>query len=113
MARIDDYRFGRIVIDGHEERSDVILLPRRTVTHWWRRRGHELVLEDLDEVLDELPECLLIGTGAEGRMHPDPSVLEGLQARGVSVEALPTPEAVRRYRELSPRHTAAALHLTR
>jgi hypothetical protein len=58
VARIDDYRFGRIVIDGHEERSDVILLPGRTVTHWWRRRGHELVLEDLDEVLDELPECL-------------------------------------------------------
>ncbi len=69
MARLDDYRFGCIVIDGHEERSDVIVLPGRTVTNWWRRRGHELVLEDLEEVLEELPEHLLVGTGAQGRMR--------------------------------------------
>ena len=67
MARIDDYRFGTIVIDGHEERSDVIVLPDRTVTNWWRRRGHQLVLEDLEGVLGGLPERLVIGTGAEGR----------------------------------------------
>ena len=36
---------------------------------WWRRRGHELVLEDLEEVLEELPEHLLVGTGAQGRMR--------------------------------------------
>jgi hypothetical protein len=112
MARIDDYHFGRIVIDGHEETSDVIVLPRRTVTHWWRRRGHELVLEDLEDVVDELPEHLLIGTGAEGRLRPDPSLIERLQVSGVSVEVLTTPEAVRRYRERSPRNTAAALHVT-
>ena len=112
MARIDDYRFGTIVIDGHEERSDVIVLPDRTVTNWWRRRGHELVLEDLEGVLGELPERLVIGTGAEGRMRPDRSLVDRLRANGVIVEILPTPEAVRRYRELSPRHTAAALHLT-
>jgi hypothetical protein len=112
MARIDDYRFGRIVIDGHEERSDVIILPARTVTNWWRRRGHELVPEDLDEVLADLPERLVIGTGAEARMRPDPATLSRLKARGIAVEVLPTPAAVRRYRELDPRRTAAALHLT-
>jgi hypothetical protein len=112
MARVDDYRFGRIVIDGQEEHADVILLPHRTVSHWWRRQGHELVIEDLAEVLAELPERLLIGTGAEGRMHPDPDTLDQLAARGVAVEVLPTPQAVRRYRELDPKRTAAALHLT-
>jgi hypothetical protein len=100
------------VIDGREEHADVILLPGRTVSHWWRRRGHELLLEDLAEVLPELPERLLIETGMEGRMHPDPDALERLAARGVAVEVLSTPQAVRRYRELDPQHTAAALHLT-
>jgi len=38
--------------------------------------------------------------------------LEHLRSRGVTVEALPTPEAVRRYDELDPGRTAAALHLT-
>jgi hypothetical protein len=112
MARVDDYAFGRIVVDGREEHTDVILLPSRTISHWWRRQGHELVIEDLAEVLSDLPERLVIGTGMEGRMHADPDLLERLAARGVAVEVLPTPQAVRRYRELDPHHTAAALHLT-
>ncbi len=112
MPRVGDYAFGRIVVDGREERADLILLPGRTVSHWWRRRGHELVIEDLAEVLPELPERLVIGTGMDGRMHADPVALEELAARGIAVEVLPTPQAVRRYRELDPQRTAAALHLT-
>ena len=89
MARVDHYSFGRIVVDGHDEHTDVILLPDRTISHWWRRHGHELVLEDLAEILPELPERLLIGTGMDGRLHPDPDALEQLAARGVAVEVLP------------------------
>ena len=48
------------------ETRDVIVLPQRVVRGWWRRQGHGLVLEDLSEVLDELPERLLVGTGAYG-----------------------------------------------
>jgi hypothetical protein len=70
------------------------------------------VLKDLDDVLEELPERLVVGTGAYGQMRPDPDALEQLRRRGVEVEALPTAEAVRRYGELDPRRTAAALHLT-
>jgi hypothetical protein len=112
MARIEGYSFGRVVVDGHEETADVIVLPDRVVRNWWRLDGHSLVLEDLDDVLDELPERLLIGTGADGRLHPEPVTLELLRERGIEVEALPTDEAVRRYGELNPAATAAALHLT-
>jgi hypothetical protein len=35
-----------------------------------------------------------------------------LRARGVDVGVLPTAEAVRRYAQLDPHKTAAALHLT-
>jgi hypothetical protein len=45
-------------------------------------------------------------------MRPDPETLEQLRQLGVEVEALPTGEAVHRYGELDPSHTAAALHLT-
>lgn len=112
MARLEQYRFGRIVVDGREQRADLIVLPARTVTQWWRRRGHELVSEDLATVADELPERLIIGTGAQGRMRPDPVALDDLAARGVTVEVLPTAEAVQRYGECDPERTAAALHLT-
>lgn len=55
MARLEDYSFGRLTVDGDEHTRDLIVLPRRVVANWWRREGHSLVLEDLEEVLDELP----------------------------------------------------------
>jgi hypothetical protein len=112
MPEIEGYGFGRVTIDGREETRDVIVLPERVLRGWWRKEGHGLVLEDLDDVLDELPERLLVGTGAYGRMRPDPGALEELRVRGVEVEVLPTAEAVARYGQLDPRKTAAALHLT-
>jgi hypothetical protein len=112
MPRIEGYRFGQLVVDGEEQTRDVIVLPNRVVTDWWRAEGHRLALADLEDVLEELPEHLLVGTGAYGQMRPDPSAVEQLRERGVEVEALPTGEAVRRYGELDPRRTAAALHLT-
>jgi hypothetical protein len=112
MPRIEGYSFGRIVVDGEEQTCDVIVLPNRVVTNWWRANGHSLVLDDLDEVLEELPEHLLVGTGSYGQMQPEPQTLEQPRKRGVDVEVMPTGEAVQRFGELDPAHTAAALHLT-
>jgi hypothetical protein len=112
VARIEGYRFGRVVVDGTEQTRDVIVLPRRVVPNWWRQEGHALVLADLQDVLEELPEKLVVGTGADGRMRPDPDCVQRLRERGIVVEALPTDQAVRRYGELDANRTAAALHLT-
>jgi hypothetical protein len=99
-------------VDGEEQTKDVIVLPERVLTNWWRAEGHGLVLADLEEVLEHLPAHLIVGTGAYGRLRPDPKTLDELRERGVEVEALPTEEAVRRYSELDASRTAAALHLT-
>ncbi len=63
MARIDHYEFGRIVIDGREETNDLIIPSDRVVRDWWRQEGHALVVDDLGEVLDELPTHLVVGQG--------------------------------------------------
>src|ERR1035437_2416394 len=55
-----------MAVDGLEQTRDLIVLPDRVLTNWWRRDGHSLVLEDLAEVLDELPERLTVGIGARG-----------------------------------------------
>ena len=112
MARLEDYSFGRVSVDGSEETRDLIVLPERVVTNWWRREGHSLAIEDLGEVLDQLPERLILGVGAHGRLHPEPEVIAELERRGIAVECLRTDEAVSRYGELDERRTAAALHLT-
>jgi hypothetical protein len=112
MARLEDYRFGRVTVDGQDHTRDLIVLPERVVADWWRREGHSLAIEDLEEVLDELPARLVLGLGAYGQLHPDAAVIAELELRGVKVECLPTEQAVRRYGELDERDTAAALHLT-
>ena len=112
MARLEDYSFGRLIVDGQEHTRDLIVLPDRVVSDWWRREGHSLAMEDLDEVLDELPGRLVLGVGAHSQLRPDPAVIAELERRRVQVECLPTDAAVRRYCELDGRTTAAALHLT-
>jgi hypothetical protein len=112
MARLQDYSFGRLLVDGEEHDRDLIVLPGRIVANWWRREGHSLAIEDLADVQDELPEKLILGTGAQGQLRPPDAVLEELERRGIDVEVLHTDEAVRRYGELDERRTAAALHLT-
>jgi hypothetical protein len=110
--RIRDYRFGEVVIDGEAHARDVIVLPSRVVANWWRNEGHSLVLDDLEDVIDELPGILIIGCGASSQMRPDPKTLQALRNRGIEVEVLSTPEAVRRFAECDPEQSAAALHLT-
>jgi len=112
MGKIRDYRFGHVVVEGQQETRDLIVLPKRVVRDWWRREGHALVLEDLEDVLEDLPERLIVGMGASSQMRPDPAMLEGLNERGIEVECLPTDRAVIRFGELDPARTAAALHLT-
>jgi hypothetical protein len=111
MARLDGYEFGRVLVDGEEHRRDLIVLPARVISDWRRRNGHELVLDDLEAVLDELPGRLVVGTGAYGRVRPDPEALAALRRRGIEVDVLPTGEAVRLFAELEPERSAAALHL--
>jgi hypothetical protein len=115
VARIESYSPGRVVVDGVELHRDVIVLPDRVLTEWWRRDGHSLAMEDLDDVLEDLPERLILGCGHSSQLQPDPVVIEELRGRGVKVEALPTDEAVERFAELEARNpaaVAAALHLT-
>jgi hypothetical protein len=112
VARIEGYRFGRVLVDGEEQHRDLIILPSRLVTNWWCQQGHALVLEDLEDVLNELPKRLIVGTGASGQMRPDPGTLDALRRRGVDVEVARTEAAVRRFADADPASTALALHLT-
>lgn len=112
MSKIEGYRFGRVLVDGEEHTKDVIVLPDRVVPRWWRKDGHGLVVEDFAQVIEDLPKTLVIGTGADARMVPDPKTIRELEGRGTTVEVLPTAEAVKRFGELDPTTTAVALHLT-
>ena len=113
MNKIDSYRFGEIVIDGKKFSSDVIIFPDRVQGDWWRKKGHELSLEDISGIITENPEVLLVGTGASGLVSVLPEVQQEAAARNIQLIVQPTNQACDIYNQLSKsQRVVAALHLT-
>jgi len=110
---IDSYRFGRIVIQGRVYTNDVIIYPDRVEGHWWRKEGHQLCPEDIEEVFVRKPEVLIVGTGEAGLMRISSAVEDRLKAAGIALRAERTEKACALFNELSGhRNAVAALHLT-
>ena len=113
MNIIDSYHFGKIVINGKNYSSDVIIFPDRIRDNWYRKTGHQLCLEDIAEVITENPEVLIVGTGASGLMKILPEVKQIAQTQGIKIIAKTTDKACITYNQLnSSQMVVAALHLT-
>ncbi len=110
---IDSYSFGRIVIDGEQYTSDLIILQERVEGSWWRKDGHRLSLDDLAEVISSEPQLLIIGTGAYGVMKVADEIINKLRLKGIEVAVEKTADAVEHY-NIAARtgNVVAALHLT-
>lgn len=108
---IEDYSFGKIVIDGERYNDDVILLEEKVIDGWWRKRGHRVVIDDLKKVVNFEPEVLIIGTGNSGRMRVPSDLPKKLDFK---VESYPTSRASKRYNELlsTGKKIAGGFHLT-
>jgi len=115
VVHLDSYHFGRLVVDGRQIDSDVLVTPTGIEEHWRRREGHLLQIQDLGAVLADHPKRLIVGAGSASRMRPGPGLEEELVGRDVVTEVLPTAAAVDRINELiesGASDWAAALHLT-
>jgi len=108
---IEDYSFGRIVIDGEEFDEDVILLGEKIIEGWWRERGHSVNKKDIETILDFDPDILILGTGSSGNMKVPRSLSKRLD---FEVESYPTKNAIKRYNELlkENKKVAGGFHLT-
>jgi len=111
--RIQDYKFGRIIIDGHTYTSDVIVHAQGVEPNWWRAHVHILGLEDLKPIYDQDPEVLVVGSGAFGMMVVAEETLGELRRRNIQVVVERTEGACQIYSQMSSLVRAvAALHLT-
>ncbi len=113
MNIIDSYQFGLIVVNGKRYSSDIIIFPDRVRGDWWKKRGHQLCLEDIPEVMAENPEVLVVGTGESGLMRVLPEVQQAVDARGIKLIVEATDKACNIYNQLChSQRTVAALHIT-
>jgi len=110
---IDKYSFGNIIIRGEEYHSDLIIYENSVNDAWWRKKGHYLCIEDIQEILDKKPEVLIIGTGAYGLMKVPSELIDYLEKINIQVIVNKTREACEKYNKLyQDKHVIAALHLT-
>lgn len=111
---IEEYEFGRIVIQGKLYTSDVIVHRNGVEEGWWRKEGHRVCREDIKRILDLNPEMVVFGTGAYGRVKVDGDVIEYLKNRGIDVFVLETEEAVKLFESLlkQGKNVVLAAHLT-
>lgn len=111
--KIDHYSWGKIVIDGTAYSSDVIIYPDRVNASWWRKEGHNLHVEDLQDVIATQPNDIIIGTGALGAMKVPKETIAYLESKGISVHIEKTGKAVELFNILQKeKKVVAALHLT-
>ena len=110
---IDSYDFGRIVIHGRRYTTDLIVFPDRVKDGWWRKEGHNLHIEDLDEVVQHNPTVIIIGTGYSGLMKVPAGTREYVESKGIELIAQRTAEACKTFNRLiKSKKVVAALHLT-
>ncbi|MGM0441004.1 MAG: Mth938-like domain-containing protein [Elusimicrobiota bacterium] len=109
---VDDYSFGKIVIDGKTYTSDVLIAGGK-IKKWWRDRGHLLQNTDLKEVWSKKPDILIVGKGASGVMSTAPEVKEKCKDLGIEFFAAKSRRAVKKFNELTgKKETALGIHLT-
>lgn len=112
---IDSYSFGHIVVDKILYKNDVIVFPDRVQADWWRKEGHQLQLEDIQDALEEVqPNALVVGTGNSGIMKVSKEVKKYLVARNIKLFAEPTEKATKMYNRLilTEDKVLGAFHLT-
>ena len=110
---IESYDFGRMKIQGQTYTSDLILFPDKIKDSWWRETGHTLSLKDVEDVFQENPEVLVIGTGYYGLMKIEEEVKEHAKANGITLVVEKTEKSVQSYNTIAAKKkTVGAFHLT-
>ena len=111
--KIDSYRSGEITIEGKRYNSDLIIFPHHLKSDWWRKGGHKVCPEDIEEVVEEKPDILVVGTGVEEGMKVLPETKRYLEEQGIELITQATGKACQTYNQLcSSRKVVGAFHLT-
>lgn len=109
---VDSYEFGRIVIDGTEYTHDVLLFDSK-VKKWWREAGHNVTIDDLKDLPDDI-EVFVMGNGASSQCAFPDKTRKYLKDKGMEVIIQATGEAYKTYNKLKEegKNVAAGFHLT-
>ncbi len=116
--RILDSRWGHLRIDGLGAVKDAKLYPGGARAWDWAETGtrHRPGIQPADviELVEHGARTIVLSTGVLRMLRVCPQTLHELERAGVTVEVLPTPEAVETYNRLTDRGlpVGALIHST-
>lgn len=112
--KIDSCSFGILVINEKTYTEDLIIFPDGEILiPWWRKRGHQLIMDDLKDLIKTAPEVIVAGTGVSGGVKPDKNLETELAKLAIEFIGAPNEDAIRIFNTLaSEKKIGAGFHLT-
>ena len=118
MAKVDKFSFGSITIDGKKHGRDVLIFADGTVKErkggFWKFGPHNIKKGEIEEIAQDAPEAIIVGTGTNGKAHLAPDVEGWAKEKNLNLIAQPSEEAIARLNELieQKKKVAALIHIT-
>jgi hypothetical protein len=97
---ITEFSFGKIVADGQTCNNDIKIIQGALVPNWWRKNGHSVKIEDVQDVLNADPEILIIGKGQPGYMKISDGLRRHLKKNNIKLIEEPTADAIKTFNRL-------------
>ncbi len=110
--KIEEYKFGKIVVNNIEYKNDLKIFKNTVIPNWWRKEGHKLRIEDLPE-LKERPKKLIVGKGYYGFMKLDNELKNYCLKNNIKIIEEKSKKAVEYFNnEEDKENTLFCIHLT-
>lgn len=109
--------FGSVVFNGEEYDYDLYVHPsgqvqvrRKELSEIVHKTSHRVVAAEIEYLLQEDPDCIIIGTGFSGALRLTNQAREVLEEKNVFYKELPTPQAAQEFN--NKKNCAMLVHVT-
>lgn len=111
---IDQYSFGTITIQNKTYTSDLKIINGHVPPDWWRKSGHSVGIDDIQDILNAEPDVIVIGSGSSGLMKIGEQLRERCKFDGIEIIAEPTSKAIETFNQMvaDGGNVAGGFHLT-
>lgn len=112
---ITHYSYDKLIIDGRTHNIDLMILPGGKVTGWeFNRETHVIAPGDFQELITDEVSTVIIGSGYHGEGVFNDEAVELVNAygsKGVSIQLLPTSDAVNLFNASPKQGLLTLLHI--
>ena len=109
---IDHYSFGKITVDGMTYTSDIKIIDNMVIQNWWRKDGHSICRDDVEDIIDAKPDIFILGTGNFGILKVPADFKEYLKECNIELIVEKTEKACETFNLVKDRKVAFGAHLT-